>query len=208
MEQLLLNKRRLKMPKEIINQCEQKMLKSIEALKKDFATIRTGKANPAILNGISVEYYGSPMPINQIASVSAPEPQMILIKPYDKSILKAIEKAIQTSELGFNPQNDGDVVRIPIPALTEQTRKDLVKQAKKIAEENKVAIRNIRRDGMDQLKKLEKEQKFTKPPSRYTEGTLIKEMDEKGIGRPATYTPTVATLFARLYIEKDGKATL
>ena len=143
------------MPKEIINQCEQKMQKSIEALKKDFATIRTGKANPAILNGITVEYYGSPMPINQIASVSAPEPQMILIKPYDKSILKAIEKAIQTSELGFNPQNDGDVVRIPIPALTEQTRKDLVKQAKKIAEENKVAIRNIRRDGMDQLKKLE-----------------------------------------------------
>lgn len=145
------------MPKEIINQCEQKMQKSIEALKKDFATIRTGKANPAILNGITVEYYGSPMPINQIASVSAPEPQMILIKPYDKSILKAIEKAIQTSELGFNPQNDGDVVRIPIPALTEQTRKDLVKQAKKIAEENKVAIRNIRRDGMDQLKKLEKD---------------------------------------------------
>ena len=145
------------MPKEIINQCEQKMQKSIEALKKEFATIRTGKANPAILNGVSVEYYGSPMPINQIASVSAPEPQMILIKPYDKSILKAIEKAIQTSDLGFNPQNDGDVVRIPIPSLTEQTRKDLVKQAKKIAEENKVAIRNIRRDGMDQLKKLEKE---------------------------------------------------
>ena len=145
------------MPKEIINQCEQKMQKSIEALKKDFATIRTGKANPAVLNGITVEYYGSPMPINQIASVSAPEPQMILIKPYDKSILKAIEKAIQTSELGFNPQNDGDVVRIPIPALTEQTRKDLVKQAKKIAEENKVAIRNIRREGMDQLKKLEKD---------------------------------------------------
>ena len=166
------------MPKEIINQCEQKMQKSIEALKKDFATIRTGKANPAILNGITVEYYGSPMPINQIASVSAPEPQMILIKPYDKSILKAIEKAIQTSELGFNPQNDGDVVRIPIPALTEQTRKDLVKQAKKIAEENKVAIRNIRRDGMDQLKKLEKDSLISEDDLKRRSDELQKVTDK------------------------------
>ena len=166
------------MPKEIINQCEQKMQKSIEALKKDFATIRTGKANPAILNGIPVEYYGSPMPINQIASVSAPEPQMILIKPYDKSILKAIEKAIQTSELGFNPQNDGDVVRIPIPALTEQTRKDLVKQAKKIAEENKVAIRNIRRDGMDQLKKLEKDSLISEDELKRRSDELQKVTDK------------------------------
>lgn len=166
------------MPKEIINQCEQKMQKSIEALKKEFATIRTGKANPAILNGVSVEYYGSPMPINQIASVSAPEPQMILIKPYDKSILKAIEKAIQTSDLGFNPQNDGDVVRIPIPALTEQTRKDLVKQAKKIAEENKVAIRNIRRDGMDQLKKLEKESLISEDELKRRSDELQKVTDK------------------------------
>ena len=166
------------MPKEIINQCEQKMQKSIEALKKDFATIRTGKANPAILNGITVEYYGSPMPINQIASVSAPEPQMILIKPYDKSILKAIEKAIQTSELGFNPQNDGDVVRIPIPALTEQTRKDLVKQAKKIAEENKVAIRNIRREGMDQLKKLEKDSLISEDELKRRSDELQKVTDK------------------------------
>ena len=166
------------MPKEIINQCEQKMQKSIEALKKDFATIRTGKANPAILNGITVEYYGSPMPINQIASVSAPEPQMILIKPYDESILKAIEKAIQTSELGFNPQNDGDVVRIPIPALTEQTRKDLVKQAKKIAEDNKVAIRNIRRDGMDQLKKLEKDSLISEDELKRRSDELQKVTDK------------------------------
>lgn len=145
------------MPKQIINQCEEKMLKTIEALKKEFATIRTGKANPAVLNGVTVEYYGSAMPINQIASVSAPEPQMLVIKPYDKSILKAIEKAILTADLGFNPQNDGELVRISIPALTEQTRKELVKKAKKIAEDNKVAVRNIRRDAMDQLKKLEKD---------------------------------------------------
>lgn len=166
------------MPKEIINQCEQRMQKSIDALKKDFATIRTGKANPAILNGVTVEYYGSPMPINQIASVSAPEPQMILIKPYDKSILKAIEKAVQTADLGFNPQNDGDVVRIPIPALTEQTRKDLVKQAKKIAEENKVAIRNIRRDGMDQLKKLEKDSLISEDELKRRSDELQKVTDK------------------------------
>lgn len=150
------------MPKEIINQCEQRMQKTIEALKKDFATIRTGKANPSILNGVMVEYYGSPMPIHQIASISVPEPQMIVIKPYDKSILKGIEKAIQTANLGFNPQNDGDLVRIPIPPLTEQTRKELVKQAKKLAEDNKIAIRNIRRDAIEQLKKLEKIQLYLK----------------------------------------------
>ncbi len=145
------------MPNEIINQCEEKMNKTIEAVKKDFATIRTGKANPSVLNGVMVEYYGAPMPINQIASISAPEPQLIVIKPYDKSILKGIEKAVLVADLGFNPQNDGDIIRITVPTLTEQTRKELVKQAKKLAEDNKVAIRNIRRDVIEQLKKLEKD---------------------------------------------------
>ena len=140
------------MPKEIIKQCEDKMMKTVESLKKEFTKIRTGKANPSVLNGIMVEYYGSPMPINQIASVSAPEPQMIVIKPYDKSILKDIEKAVQVANLGFNPQNDGDLVRILVPKLTEQTRKELVKDAKKLAEDNKVAVRNVRREAMDQLK--------------------------------------------------------
>lgn len=168
------------MPKEVINQCEQKMLKTIESLKKDFTTIRTGKANPSILNGVMVEYYGSPMPINQIASISAPEAQLIVVKPYDKSILKGIEKAIQTAGLGFNPQNDGDVVRIPIPALTEQTRKDLAKNAKKIAEENKVAVRNIRRDAMDQLKKLEKDSLITEDELK-RRGDEVQKMTDKYI---------------------------
>ena len=145
------------MPQQIISQCETKMQKAIEFLKKDFATIRTGKANPSILNGLTVEYYGVPTPINQIASVSAPEPQAIVIKPYDKSILKAIEKAVQTANLGFNPLNNGEIIRIPIPALTEQTRKDLVKDAKKVAEGHKVVVRNVRRDAMEALKKLEKD---------------------------------------------------
>lgn len=133
------------------------MLKTIEATKKEFSLVRTGKANPAILNVISIDYYGAPMPLNQIASISVPEPQMLMVKPYDKSILKQIEKAIQIANLGFNPINDGEVIRIPVPPLTEQIRKDLVKQVKKMAEENKVAIRNIRRDILDELKKMEKD---------------------------------------------------
>ncbi len=133
------------------------MLKTIEATKKEFSLVRTGKANPAILNVISIDYYGAPMPLNQIASISVPEPQMLMVKPYDKSILKQIEKAIQIADLGFNPINDGEVIRIPVPPLTEQIRKDLVKQVKKMAEENKVAIRNIRRDILDELKKMEKD---------------------------------------------------
>lgn len=145
------------MTNEIIEQCGQKMEKSIESLKKDFTGIRTGKANPSILNGVTVEYYGSQMPINQIANVSAPDPQSIVIKPYDKSILRGIEKAIQTANLGFNPLNDGDLIRIPIAPLTEQTRKELVKESKKYAENCKVAIRNIRREQMEALKKLEKD---------------------------------------------------
>ncbi len=166
------------MPKEIINQCEQRMQKTIESFKKDLVKIRTGKANPSVLNGVMVEYYGSPMPINQIASVSAPEAQMIVIKPYDKSILKGIEKAVQTANLGFNPLNDGEVIRIPIPPLTEQVRKDLVKESKKLAEENKVATRNIRRDAIDQLKKLEKDSKISEDELKRSSDEVQKLTDK------------------------------
>ena len=145
------------MPQEIYNLTEQKMQKALEFLRKDFIGIRTGKANPSVLNGLTVEYYGVATPINQIASVSAPEPQAIVVKPYDKSILKGIEKAIQTANLGFNPLNNGEVIRIPIPALTEQTRKELVKEAKKVSENHKVVIRNIRREAIEKLRKLEKD---------------------------------------------------
>ena len=166
------------MTKQIIEQCGQKMEKSIDSLKKDFATIRTGKANPNILNGVSVEYYGSMMPINQIANVSAPDPQSIVIKPYDKSVLRAIEKAIQTADLGFNPLNDGDLIRIPIAPLTEQVRKDLVKQAKKIAENCKVAIRNIRRDQNEALKKLEKDSLISEDELKRSNDKVQKVTDE------------------------------
>ena len=182
------------MPKEIIKQCEDKMMKTIESLKKEFTKIRTGKANPSVLNGIMVEYYGSPMPINQIASVSAPEPQMIVIKPYDKSILKDIEKAVQVANLGFNPQNDGDLVRILVPKLTEQTRKELVKDAKKLAEDNKVAVRNVRREAMDQLKKLQKDSAISEDElKRYSDEVqkvtdkYIETIDKVSTKEPLTF---------------------
>jgi ribosome recycling factor len=145
------------MPKQIIKQGEEKMQKTIESLQREFSMIRTGKANPSILNNIQVEYWGMMTPLIQVGTISVPDAQTIMIKPYDKSVLKNLEKAILTAELGFNPINDGDVIRIPVPPLTEEVRKNLVKDVKKIAEANKVAIRNIRRDILDPLKKLEKD---------------------------------------------------
>lgn len=145
------------MPKQLLTAGEEKMKKSLESLNKEFSTVRTGKANPAILNGIQVDYWGVATPLYQVASISAPDSQTITVKPYDKSLVKTIEKAILTADLGLNPGNDGEMVRIPIPPLNEATRKDLVKTVKKLAEDNKVAIRNIRRDVIDGLKKLEKD---------------------------------------------------
>ena len=159
------------MPKQVINQGEEKMIKTIEAIKRDFATVRTGKANPAILNNVNVEYYGMMTPLAQIASISVPDPKTIMVKPFDKSILKGVEKASQTADLGFNPINDGEVIRIPIAPLTEATRKELVKQVKKMTEDGKVAIRNIRRDVIENLKKMEKD-------SLISEDMLKKHNDE------------------------------
>lgn len=133
---------------------EDKMKKTMASLESDLATIRAGRANPNVLNKIMVDYYGTPTPIQQVGNVSVPEPRMILIQPWEKSMVKAIEKAIQTSELGINPTNDGSTIRLVFPELTEERRKELVKDVKKKGEGAKVAIRNIRRDGNDALKKL------------------------------------------------------
>ena len=133
---------------------EDKMKKTMASLESDLATIRAGRANPNVLNKIMVDYYGTPTPIQQVGNVSVPEPRMILIQPWEKSMVKAIEKAIQTSELGINPTNDGSAIRLVFPELTEERRKELVKDVKKKGEGAKVAIRNIRRDGNDALKKL------------------------------------------------------
>ena len=133
---------------------EEKMKKTMANLDSELATIRAGRANPNVLNKIMVDYYGSPTPIQQVANVSVPEPRMIQIQPWEKSMVKVIEKAIQTSDLGINPANDGSSIRLVFPELTEERRKELVKDVKKKGEAAKVAIRNIRRDGNDAFKKL------------------------------------------------------
>lgn len=133
----------------------EKMDKAIEALEKKFTTVRAGRANPSSLDGIMVEYYGSMTPLKQLATISVPEARQLLIKPFDKSCLSAIEKAILVSNLGYNPGNDGETIRIVIPELTEERRRELAKQVKALAEESKVTIRNIRRDGLEDVEKLE-----------------------------------------------------
>lgn len=132
---------------------KSKMDKTVELLKKDFAGVRTGRANPALIEDLRVEYYGTPTPINQLGNISAPEPRLLVVSPYDKGIMKDIEKAIQASGLGLQPTNDGVVIRIIIPELTGERRKELAKVVKSKSEEKKVAIRNIRRDAMEDLKK-------------------------------------------------------
>ena len=140
--------------KEIQNKLQQQMDKTIEALKHEFSTIRAGRANAQMLDKIRVDYYGTPTPINQVGSISVPEPRTLMINPWDKSAMKDIETAIRNSDLGLNPTNDGEVIRLNVPALTEERRKELCKQAKKASEDFKVRIRNERRDANDKLKKL------------------------------------------------------
>ena len=135
---------------------EEKMEKSIDALLNEYASIRAGRANPHVLDKIKVDYYGTPTPIQQVGNISVPEARMILIQPWEKSLIRPIEKAIQTSELGINPSNDGSVIRLVFPELTEERRKELAKDVKKKGENAKVAIRNIRRDANDSFKKLSK----------------------------------------------------
>lgn len=138
---------------EILNNAEQKMKKALAVLEEDLKAIRTGMANASLLDHVQFEYYGSPTPINQVASVKVVEGRQLVIKPYDRGTLKDIERAIQTSDTGLVPQSDGEVIRLNVPALTEERRKDLVKEAHKYGEEAKIAIRNIRRDANDQIKK-------------------------------------------------------
>lgn len=156
---------------------EERMQKTIEVLRKDFASLRAGRANPAILDKVQVDYYGVPTPINQMANVSAPEPRLLVIQPWDKSIIPTIEKAILKSDLGLNPSSDGTVIRIAIPQLTQERRKELVKTVKKKAEDAKVGIRNIRRDSNDDLKSLEKSKDITEDESKKAQEDVQKATD-------------------------------
>ncbi|WP_424765760.1 ribosome recycling factor [Paenibacillus sp. sgz302251] len=144
------------MPQEIKKNAEERMDKAIAAMKRDFSSLRAGKANPALLDRIQVEYYGAMTPLNQLANINTPDSRTLFIQPWDKSSLSAIEKAIMKSDLGLNPSNDGLAIRISVPPLTEERRAELVKTSKKFGEDAKVAIRNIRRDANDAVKKLEK----------------------------------------------------
>lgn len=157
---------------------EEKMKKSIESVNSDFAAVRAGRANAAVLNRISVDYYGTPTPIQQIGSVSSPDPRSLVITPWDSSLLRAIEKAILESDLGINPQNDGKCIRLSFPQLTEERRKELVKQIHKYAENGKVAVRNIRRDAMDKFKKMQKASEITEDELKLAEKDLQKITDD------------------------------
>ena len=158
---------------------EEKMDKTISVLQEDFSEIRAGRANPAILNKVRVDYYGVPTPINQIAGVSVPEARLILIQPWDMSVLKEIEKAILASDIGITPNNDGKVIRLSFPELNEERRKELVKEIKKMAEESKVSIRSLRREGLDGAKKAEKDGDITEDDLKNAETEIQKLTDKK-----------------------------
>lgn len=167
------------MPETILLTSEEKMEKTIEVFKNELALIRTGRANPAVLNGVKVSYYGTLTPLNQIASLSVPEATQLVIKPYDKNSLKDIEKAIQAADLNLTPLNDGVVIRINFPALNEQRRKEFVKDVKTKGENSKVAMRNIRRDAMDQLKKMEKDSLITEDDLKKYSDDVQKLLDKE-----------------------------
>lgn len=166
------------MIKDVIKDLEDKMGKTISVLKEDFNSIRAGKANPQLLDKVVVEYYGSPTPLKSMASVSAPEPRLLLIQPYDISAMKDIEKAIMIADLGFNPSNDGKIIRINVPSPTEERRKDLSKTAKKTGEEAKIALRNERRAANDLIKKLNKNGEITEDDVKTAELEVQKLTDK------------------------------
>ena len=180
--------------KELNKEFDAKMKKTIDVVMSDFASVRAGRANAAVLDKITVDYYGAPTPLNQVAAISSPDPRSLMIQPWDGTLLKAIEKAIQCSDLGINPQNDGRVIRLSFPQLTEERRKELTKQVKKYGENGKVAIRNIRRDAMEKFKALEKKGEMTEDDRKDYEKELqdltdkrCKEIDELTVKKEATW---------------------
>ncbi|MDD4089006.1 MAG: ribosome recycling factor [Tissierellia bacterium] len=165
------------MYKELVIKSEDSMKKSISFLKEELATIRAGKANPKLVDKIQVSYYGTMTPLNQIANISVPEPRMLLIQPWDANALKDIERALLTSDLGINPANNGKIIRLIIPVLTEERRKDLLKVVKREIENTKIAVRNIRRDTNDEIKKLEKQSEISKDDLKRAEEEMQKLTD-------------------------------
>ncbi|MBE6717529.1 MAG: ribosome recycling factor [Ruminococcaceae bacterium] len=164
--------------KTVFEFAKEKMSKTISALNSEYNSIRAGRANPAVLDSLRVDYWGVPTPVNQMAAVSVAEARILVIQPWDKSALKLIEKAIQTSDIGINPQNDGTVIRLTFPPLTEERRKALVKEVKATAENSKVAVRNIRRDALEKLKTMKKNSEITEDDLKYGETEVQKITDD------------------------------
>lgn len=164
--------------KEVLNRAEEKMQKTLGNLKNEFASIRAGRANPAVLDKVLVDYYGTPTPVNQMAAVSVSEARVLVIQPWDKNLIKEIEKAIQASDIGINPANDGSVIRLTFPQLTEDRRKELVRDLKKYGEDAKVAIRSIRRDANDKLKTMKKNSELTEDDLKQGEDKTQKLTDK------------------------------
>lgn len=162
---------------QVVQEAEHKMKKAVESVMHEHAAIRTGRASPALLERIEPEYYGTPTPVKQIATISSPDARTLMITPFDKTALNAIEKAIQKSDLGLNPNNDGQSIRLNFPPPTEERRKDLVKLAKKEAEEGKIAVRNVRRDEIDKIKALEKKGELTQDDSKHVQDQLQRLTD-------------------------------
>lgn len=177
------------MVQEVFSQSEEKMKKSVSAIKSEFASVRTGRASAALFDRISVDYYGTKTPLKQIASISTPEAQLAIIQPWDKSAIPVIEKAIMQSDLGVTPSNDGNVIRVPFPPLSEERRKDFVKLVKKMAEEGKVALRNVRHEARDDLKEMETEKMISEDDRKRSE-KKIDELTEK-------YVKEIDTLLQR-----------
>ncbi|MFD2208856.1 ribosome recycling factor [Virgibacillus halophilus] len=166
------------MIEDVKQQMNEKMNQAVQAFSRNLATVRAGRANPNLLNSVYVDYYGASTPLNQLAGVTAPEPRLLMITPYDKTAIGDIEKAIQKADLGLAPSSDGNVIRINIPTLTEERRRDLVKVVGKFAEEARIQIRNIRRESNDQLKKLEKNGDITEDDSRVSQDEVQKATDK------------------------------
>ena len=166
------------MTKDVINAAVDKLQKSLDALKKEYGTLRAGRAAPSLLDKVMVDYYGTPTPVNQMANVTVPEPRMLMIKPYDKGSLKDIERAIQKSDLGLTPNSDGIALRLSIPQPTQERRKELVKVVNKKAEECKVAMRNIRRDANELIKKMEKNKEITEDDRKEGQDKMQKMLDK------------------------------
>ena len=175
---------------------ERRMGKALEHLEDEFGAVRAGRANAKVLDRITVEYYGSETPLNGVATISSPDARTLVIQPWDTKLLKDIQKAIQTSDLGINPQNDGKVIRLVFPMLTEDRRKDLVKQVKKYAEDAKVAMRNVRRDGMDYVKKLKKNAEITEDDQKKAEKDLQDLLDKMTKKVDAAYAAKEKELMA------------